>query len=79
MYARDYIVVIGGQCKPRRLGDQRGSKCHTRFNKIAMQATAQMAAYKEAVGLSRVHMYESKFLLPYEDTLSEGNFRGMDT
>ena len=26
------------------------------FNKIAIQARAQMAADKEAVGLSRVHM-----------------------
>ncbi len=30
----------------------------TRLNKIAIQARAQMAADKEAVGLSRVHMYE---------------------
>ena len=37
-----------------------------RFNKIAIQARAQMAADKEAVGLSRVHMYESKCILPYE-------------
>ena len=28
----------------------------TRFNKFAIQARAQMAADKEAVGLSRVHM-----------------------
>ena len=34
------------------------------FNKIAIQATAQMAADKEAVSLSRVHMYESKCILP---------------
>ena len=33
------------------------------FNKIAIQARAQMAADKEAVGLSRVHMYESKCIL----------------
>ena len=32
----------------------------TRFNTIVIQARAQMAADKEAVGLSRVHMYESK-------------------
>ena len=35
--------------------------CHldlTRFNKIAIQARAQMAADKEAVGLSRVLTYE---------------------
>ena len=37
----------------------------TIFNKIAIQPTAQMAADKEAVGLSRVHMYESKCILPY--------------
>ena len=36
----------------------------TRFNKISIQATAQMAADKEAIGLSRVHMYESKCILP---------------
>ena len=29
----------------------------TRFNKIAIQATADMAADKEAVGLSRVHVH----------------------
>ena len=32
---------------------------NTRFNINAIQATAQMAVDKEAVGLSRVHMYES--------------------
>ena len=31
----------------------------TRFNKIAIHATAQMAEDKEAVGISRVHMYDS--------------------
>ena len=36
----------------------------TRFNQIAIQARAQMAADKEAVGLSRVHMYESKRIPP---------------
>ena len=30
------------------------------FHKIAIQATAEMAANREAVGLSRVHMYEYK-------------------
>ena len=30
------------------------------FNKIAIQETPQMAADKEAIGLSTVHMYESK-------------------
>ena len=34
------------------------------LNKIAIQATAQMAADKEVVGLSRVRMYESKCILP---------------
>ena len=40
------------------------------FNKIAIQATAQMAADKEAVGLSRVHIYEyrPKCILPLRDT-----------
>ena len=35
----------------------------TRFNKIATQARAQAAADNDAVGLSRVHMYESKCIL----------------
>ena len=39
----------------------------TRFNKIAIQATGQMAGDKEAIGFSRVHMYESKFVLPLRD------------
>ena len=38
-----------------------------RLNKIAIQATAQMASGKEAVGLSRVHTYESKCNLPFRD------------
>ena len=41
--------------------------CTSRFNKIAIQTTAQMAADKEAVGLSRVHTYESKCLLLLRD------------
>ena len=36
----------------------------TRFNNIVIQARAQMSADKDAVGLSRVHMYESKCILP---------------
>ena len=36
-------------------------------NRIAIQVTAQMAADKEAIGLSRVHMYESKCILPLRD------------
>ena len=39
---------------------------NTRFNINAIQATAQMAVDKEAVGLSRVHMYESSVSCPYE-------------
>ena len=39
----------------------------TRFDKIAIQARAQMAADNEAVGLLRVHMYESKCILPLRD------------
>ena len=39
----------------------------SRFNKIAIQATAQMAADKEAISLSRVHMYESNCMLPLQD------------
>ena len=35
----------------------------TIFNKIAIQARAEMAADKYVVGLSRVHMYESKCIL----------------
>ena len=42
----------------------------TRFNTIAIQATAQMAADNEAVGLSRVHMGESKCILPLRDCFS---------
>ena len=42
-----------------------GSPFLTRFNKIAIQATAQMATDKEAVSLSRVHMYLS-VSCPYE-------------
>ena len=40
----------------------------TTFIKIAIQARAQMAADKEAVGISTVHMYESKSrpILPQE-------------
>ena len=33
------------------------------FNKIAIQAKAQMAADKEAIGLSRVHVYKSMCIL----------------
>ena len=39
----------------------------TRFNNIAIQARAQMATDKEAVGLSKVHMYESKCIMPLQD------------
>ena len=35
-------------------------KLDSTFNKIAIQAAAQMDADKEAVGLSRVHIYASK-------------------
>ena len=46
--------------------------CHHRgqlhwFNKIAIQARAQVVADKEAVGLSRVHMHESKCILSLRD------------
>ena len=41
----------------------------TIFNKIAIQATAQMDANNEAVGLSGVHMYESKRILPLYDII----------
>ena len=40
----------------------------TRFNKIAIQASAWMAADKESVGLARVHMYEFKCILPLRDS-----------
>ena len=39
----------------------------TRFNEIAIQARVQMDAHKKAVGLSRVHMYESKCSLLLRD------------
>ena len=42
----------------------------TRFNKIAIQAIAQMHADKKAFGLSRANMYESRCNLP---------LRGLDT
>ena len=31
------------------------------FDKITVPATLQMAAYKAAIGLLRIHMYYSKF------------------
>ena len=43
---------------------ERDQRNLTRFNKVAIQARAQTAADKEAAGLSRVHMYESKCILP---------------
>ena len=36
----------------------------TRFNKIAIQGAPQMAVDKEAISLSRVYSYYSKFNLP---------------
>ena len=36
-------------------------------NEIANQLTAQMAADKEAAGLSRFQMYESRCILPLPD------------
>ena len=48
---------IGRTDKPTaRAANPTGRDLTTRFNKIAIQATAQMAADKEAVGLSRVNM-----------------------
>ena len=44
-----------------------------RCNKIAIQTTAQMAADQETVGLSRVHMYESKRNLPSRDNCLFGS------
>ena len=38
-----------------------------RFNTIAIQATGQMVGDNEAVGLSRVHMYDSKCILPLRE------------
>ena len=52
------------------MNDQPHQSCLTRFGKIAIQATAQMAAVKEAVGLSRVHVYESKRILPLRDVVN---------
>ena len=37
----------------------------TRFNKIAIQGTPQMAVDKEAISLSRVYSYDSKYTCPY--------------
>ena len=47
--------------------DSRVVKYLTISNKTAIQAPAQMTAGKEAVGLSRVHMYESKCILSLLD------------
>ena len=41
----------------------------TIFNTIAIQATAYLAADKESVGLSRVHMCESKCIPPLRDNI----------
>ena len=40
------------------------SKKLTRFNKIAIQGTPQMAADNDAISLSRVNLYYSKCNLP---------------
>ena len=37
----------------------------TRFNKIAIQGTPQMAVDKEVIRLSRVYSYDSKYTCPY--------------
>ncbi len=37
----------------------------TRFNKIAIQGTPQMAVDKAAIRLSRVYSYDSKYTCPY--------------
>ena len=37
----------------------------TRFNKISIQGTHQMAVDKEAIRLSRVYSYDSKYTCPY--------------
>ncbi len=37
----------------------------TRFNKIAIQGTSQMAVDKEAISLSRVYSYDSNLPLFY--------------
>ena len=37
----------------------------TRFNKIAIQGTPQMAVDKEAISLSRVYSHDSKYTCPY--------------
>ena len=37
----------------------------TRFNKIAIQGTPQMAVDKEAIRLSRVYSYDSKYTCTY--------------
>ena len=41
------------------------TKLFSRFNTIGIQATAQMAADKEAVDLSRVHIHESNEIIVY--------------
>ena len=42
--------------------------------RLPRDATAQMAADKEAAGLSRVHMYESKCILPLRDNGKKNTF-----
>ena len=49
------------------------------INKIAIQTRAQIAADKQAVGLSRVHMYESKCILPLRDTCLFCSYKHINT
>ena len=46
--------------------EEAGTLDLTRLNKIAIEATAQIAADNEAVAFSRVHMYELSVSCPYE-------------
>ena len=58
----DKVIIYRGSCV-ETISDL------TRFNKIAIKSTAQMAVDKDVVGLSRVRMYESNnyCIMPLRD------------
>ena len=57
--------IIGvSELRLQKIKDE--TKCDlTRFNKIAIQGTPQMAIDEEAISLSRVYSYDSKCTLRY--------------
>ena len=58
----DYLDVVQGRLIKAWFGV---STYLTRFNKIAIQGTLQMAVDKEAISLSRVYSYDAKCTCPY--------------